>query len=60
MTAPLIHPVLPLHKAIPDVDMKAIEAAIASLSYWTRPAQPAAPEPGPEITPLEQMFAYYG
>lgn len=56
MTAPLTHPLLPGAKADPK-----IEAAIASLAYWTQPARPATRQaPEPEMTPLEQMYAYYG
>lgn len=56
MTAPLTHPLLRDPKADPK-----IAAAIASLAYWTQPARPAAPRaPEPEMTPLDQMYAYYG
>lgn len=56
MTAPLIHPVQPATQAT----SKAIEAAIASLDYWTdaKPANLPA-KPAADLTPLDQMFAYY-
>ena len=54
MTIPLAHPVLGEGK----VDMKAVEAALASLSYWNKPATAPAPEKT-DLSPLEQMYAYY-
>lgn len=56
MTAPLIHPVQPA----PRATAKAIEAAIASLDYWSQPKPANLPaKPTADLTPLEQMFAYY-
>lgn len=39
-------------------DVVAVQAAIASMAYWQRPAAPAAPA-RPDLTPLQLMYAYY-
>ena len=57
MTAPLNHPLYPASA----VDPKAIEAAMASLSYWNQPAPVVAePKAAPaDLSPLDQMYAYF-
>lgn len=57
MTISLAHPVRAEQRI---ADAKAVEAALASLSYWTQPAMPrVARAASPEQTPLEQMYAYF-
>lgn len=56
MTLPLTHPVV----AQGQVAAHTVEAALASLSYWTAPSLPKdQPAPQIDLSPLEQMFAYF-
>lgn len=54
MSARPVHPL----SAIAEVDRKAVAAAIASEAYWLQPVRPA-PKPVPDLTPLQQMYAYF-
>ena len=55
MTISLIHPLKAETKVI---DLKTVEAALASLSYWSVPkAEPEAEEA--VETDLDQMYAYF-
>ncbi len=56
MTISLAHPIRAEQRV---ADVKAVEAALASLSYWNAPAAPVAAVAKPEPTPLEQMYAYF-
>lgn len=56
MTISLAHPVRAVGRI---ADVKAVEAALASLSYWTQPVAPAVKAARPDLTPLEQMYAYF-
>lgn len=57
MTLPLKHPVT----ALRPVDPRVVEAALASLSYWTPPKAAAeAAVKVADLDPLEQMYAYFG
>lgn len=55
MTLSLTHPLVAEAKIL---DPKQVEAALASLSYWSVPS--AAPEVAEaEETDLDQMYAYF-
>lgn len=44
----------------PKPDTGAIEAAAASLAYWTAPVAANIPaRPQRDLSPLEQMYAYF-
>lgn len=54
MSARPVHPL----SAVAEVGRKAVEAAAASLAYWRQPASPPR-GPVPDLTPLQQMYAYF-
>ncbi|GGE16851.1 hypothetical protein SAMN05421774_104103 [Gemmobacter megaterium] len=56
MSIPMIRAAVQAPK--PDTD--AIEAAAASLAYWTAPVAANIPaRPQRDLSPLEQMYAYF-
>lgn len=56
MTISLAHPIRAEQRV---ADVKAVEAALASLSYWSAPTVPVRTPAKPDVTPLEQMYAYF-